>query len=487
MLSLINSIQHFNEFGVRDLEKVMMNYSADMTKIAEMVYGVRDGVIKLGLNIIAEELENYDNYIRESDERKQNWSIVKRDETTLLTSLGSVTYHKTLFIHKETKERTYLLDRFMGIEKHARMTEDAEAAILEEAVETSYRKGGENASISSECVSKQTVMNKLRELRFPDVAPQECKKAVPYLYIDGDEDHVALQYLQQKGDIEGRRRINTAMPKIVYVYEGITNENGRNELINVRYFGGLYEGSKGNEMLWKKVWSYIEESYDVEAIKKIYINGDGATWIKNGTRWISNAKFVLDKFHMHKYIIGATSHLLDSVEDARNEIYRAIHKRKKWMAEESFEKILNVTTGEAKRKTVEAAKTYILGNWTGIMEQVSNKNGNIECSAEGHVSHVYADRMSSRPLGWSKEGVEQMAQLRIYYYNNGNMLDLVRYQNQPLPVTEEAKPTLQLHEILRDEERHNKELGKLANVPVCSILYPQIKKKMQIRHHILGL
>ena len=48
---MINSIQHFNEFGVRDLEKVMMNYSADMTKIAEMVYGVRDGVIKLGLNI----------------------------------------------------------------------------------------------------------------------------------------------------------------------------------------------------------------------------------------------------------------------------------------------------------------------------------------------------------------------------------------------------------------------------------------------------
>lgn len=51
VLSMINSIQHFNEFGVRDLEKVMMNYSADMTKIAEMVYGVRDGVIKLGLNI----------------------------------------------------------------------------------------------------------------------------------------------------------------------------------------------------------------------------------------------------------------------------------------------------------------------------------------------------------------------------------------------------------------------------------------------------
>lgn len=42
---------------------------------------------------------------------------------------------------------------------------------------------------------------------------------------------------------------------------------------------------------------------------------------------------MLDRFHMHKYIIGATSHLLDSVEDARSDIYRAIYKKKKYKAE----------------------------------------------------------------------------------------------------------------------------------------------------------
>lgn len=40
---------------------------------------------------------------------------------------------------------------------------------------------------------------------------------------------------------------------------------------------------------------------------------------------MDKAKFVLDRFHMHKYIIGATSHLLESVEEARREIYRAIY------------------------------------------------------------------------------------------------------------------------------------------------------------------
>ena len=102
---------------------------------------------------------------------------------------------------------------------------------------------------------------------------------------------------------------------------------------------------------------------------------------------------------MHKYIIGATFHLLDSVEDARSEIYRAICKKKKPQAEEAFEKILAVTESESKRKTVEAAKEYILGNWIGIMQWVRDKNEEVRCSAEGHISHAFVDRMSSRPLG----------------------------------------------------------------------------------------
>ena len=40
------------------------------------------------------------------------------------------------------------------------------------------------------------------------------------LYIDADEDHVALQYLEKKGDIRNPR-INTVMPWIIYVYEGV--------------------------------------------------------------------------------------------------------------------------------------------------------------------------------------------------------------------------------------------------------------------------
>ena len=139
---MIKSIQHFGEVGVKVLEKVISKFVMDPKNQADFIYGVTESVTNLGLSIIAETLEEMDEELRASGIRKKKWHIVKRDETTLLTSLGNVTYKKTLFINKESKERSYLLDQLMGIKSHARMTEDAEAKILEEAVESSYRKGG---------------------------------------------------------------------------------------------------------------------------------------------------------------------------------------------------------------------------------------------------------------------------------------------------------------------------------------------------------
>ena len=149
-----NSIQQFTSAGVKNISNTFNSYAEDMTKIAEMVYGVTNEVTRLGCNIIAEEWESYDELLRKRKDLRKGWQIVRRDETSLLTSLGEVVYHKTLFKNTETMECCYLLDQLMGIEHHARITEDAEARILQEASESSYRKGGANASINGDSVSK---------------------------------------------------------------------------------------------------------------------------------------------------------------------------------------------------------------------------------------------------------------------------------------------------------------------------------------------
>ena len=486
---MIKSIQQFLQNGVKSLEEVFSEYSNDTSKLAEMIYGVTKEMHSLGRNLIKEEWENYDEMLRQHREYRKGWSIVKRDEVTRKTSLGSITYKRTLFIHKETKRRSYLVDEFLGFESREYITEDAKARICEEAVESCYRKGGINACIDDELVSKESVMNIVHSLNFPEIVSTEKeKRKASRIYIDADEDHVSLQYLEKKGDIK-KPRINTVMPYIEYVYDGIdTEEDGRPKLVNIKYLGGVYDGPDGVKQLWDEVYKYIESAYDVDSIDHIYINGDGAPWIKAGAKYIGKAKFVLDKYHMYEYIVSATSHLEDSRDDAIAEIYRAIHKKRKWMAEGVFDKIIAVTDKETKRSAVERAKNYILTNWAGIMLSMTEKDENIRCSAEGHVSHVYSDRMSSRPLGWNRLGADKMARLRIYWKNSGNMLDLIRYQEQELPVAAGAEEVIYTStDMLRMERKNKERLGAMADMPIYSIPYPQIKKIAALKDHIWGL
>ena len=65
-------------------------------------------------------------------------------------------------------------------------------------MESSYRKGGINACIGEQEVSKETVMNKLHTLEFPLLEPLKEKRRVSLLYIDADEYHVSLQYLEKR-------------------------------------------------------------------------------------------------------------------------------------------------------------------------------------------------------------------------------------------------------------------------------------------------
>lgn len=253
---MIKSIQQFQTEGIKKLEKVFCGYASDLTKVAEMVQGVTDSVIKLGLSMIAEEWESYDTLLHDRKDLRPGWRVIRRDEVTKLTSLGEVRYKKTYFHNPQTGERCYLLDRLMGLAPGERLTEDAVARIYEEAAESSYRKGGMNASISRVPVSKETVMEKLHSLQFPETEHPEEKKQVKTLYIDADEDHVALQYLEKKGDTRGALK-HTFMPKLVYVYEGNQAEGDRHELLGVKYFGGGYEGTQGTERLWKEVYDYI--------------------------------------------------------------------------------------------------------------------------------------------------------------------------------------------------------------------------------------
>ena len=303
------SIQRFVAFGTHNLQKAIEKFISHPEDIADFVNSVQQEVLKFGLDIISETLEDCNQFLVGSEARKQKWHVVRTDLKQLLTSMGPIILHKTLFKHKVTGKSVYLLDKYLKIESHERVSEDAKACILEEASQTSYRKAGENASIL-DMVSKQAVMDIVHELHFPKEKYSGEKKVVKYLYVDADEDHIALQ---KAGGM------HSTITKLVYVYEGIEPEypgSKRRRLVNPHYFCGLYSG-KDNKKLWVQVYRYIEQHYDLIKVKRVYINADGGMWIKTALSYLDKSKYVLDGFHLNQALVpcsaeGHVSHVLSA-------------------------------------------------------------------------------------------------------------------------------------------------------------------------------
>lgn len=423
--SMYNSIQHFIEFGTKKIEKRIREFIQEKKDLADLVLGLQEELNALGRDITAEILEDMDDYLRNSTSRKTHWEIVRKDRTEILTSFGPVSFERTYFKPKKGGKRQYLVDQIVGLNPHDRVSADVVINVLEEAAESSYRKAGEKAAYMNE-ISKQAVMNKVHELEIVQPGVKERKAETPkILYIEADEDHVSQQGKKYKTENEWGLS-STLMPKLVYVHEGIDHDKStknRKVLKNARYFGGI----RDSEELWLEVSKYIDDTYDIEKVETVYLSGDGAAWIKQGLQWIEKSKFVLDRYHLSRYVKTATAHLED--EDIELELEDALKEADKAQLKKAFAKILEKTESETKKKAVNDAKKYILNNWTGIEIKVDNYEI-VGCSAEGHVSHILSDRLSSRPMGWSKRGADKMSQLRIFKKNGGKVYDLVMAQKK---------------------------------------------------------
>lgn len=269
-------------------------------------------------------------------------------------------------------------------------------------------------------------MNKIHGIAevIPPQEPSEKKKC-KYLFIESDEDHVAEQHGRWSKENQG------FISRLAYIYE-YKQENpkvkGRKELVNTYYFSGLYEGSKGVQEFWEEVQRFIELNYEPDELQRVFVIGDGGSWIKSATIYIDRSLYCVDKYHMTKYINKAANQMLDESEEAKASLYRFIYKKQRSKFKEYTEKMLASANNP---EAILELQRYALGNWSAVMRSYHNKllSG---CSAEGHVSHVLSDRLSSRPMGWSQTGADRMSKLRCYERNHGRekIIDLVRYSRE---------------------------------------------------------
>ncbi|ACX53071.1 protein of unknown function UPF0236 [Ammonifex degensii KC4] len=387
----------------------------------------------LGKEILREVLEAKDAYLREHREKRPGWQVERRnDPKEVLTLFGLVSYKRTYYRHKETGERAYLIDRLVGYGPHTRVDPLVKAQVLEEAVELSYRKSGERAGkgnpevvLSGEAVKK--VVHNFTPAELPE--PPKEKRRVKVLYVEADEDHVAGQDKKSH------------LPRLVYIHEGKEEVGkGRYKLKRPYYLGGLYPDT---DELWLDVLTYIEEHYELHDIERIYLCGDGDRWIKRGLEFLPKSVFVLDLFHLDKYLVAA----LGKDKEAYGEIWAALRRGDRVGVEKVLKGAARQAETPGRRKAVRDCRRYINQNWEGIMAYKLYPEAQLGVSAEAHVSHLFSARLSSRPMAWSACGVDRMARLRVAKANG------VSLREQYVARWREGLKALEIDKAAIEEER----------------------------------
>ena len=368
---MYNSIIDFIENDTTKIKKILEKYlfAGNTLRFEEDLMRV---MIEFGRKIYQECLKEIEENIRQSEFRKKNYYVEhKADRRILLTTFGNPEIERAYYKPKNGGKSVYLLDKYVELALHDKVSLAVKTKFVEEAVETSYQKGGEKACMTEDVVSKQTVKNTIHELEveLEEEIPVQ-KKKIKNLHIQADED------------------------------------------------------------LWLEVQQYIYDNYDTEYLENVYIAGDGAPWIVAGCRVLEKSKFVLDKYHLGKYIHKATTHLDDNQQAAKEFIYGAINERDFDGVMRLLQKCYASTDQEYKKKEVTECARYIKNNWLGIMVRIDDGGAVWGCSAEGHISHVLSARESSRPMGWSKKGVDRISRLRVLTRNEQKIIDLMEYQDK---------------------------------------------------------
>ena len=434
----MNSI--ITQVAVKVVEEISKNIEkngiSEIGKTAEDILSIlKEGTLEL-LSAAIHEMDSA--ILSAKRERKQDGITVKERNVprTVITSIGELKYSRTYFEFKDGT-KAYITDQLIGIEPFERLTKELCADLLHNTASMSMQKAVNVAGVD---VSRQTVNNRL--LSMKDVVTEITREShtPSEIHIFADEDHVHLQ----KGGIEE--------PRLIVVYDSIIKDGKRTKLCNKKHFGGVYKGKIDN--LWEEVLTYIDNTYVLDKAKNIFILGDGASWIKTGLEWIPNSINVLDKFHLMKAINGIvgkeSKDNKQEISEYKRRIYRSFYELDFNKTKEIVYEILAEEMEENTRKRKEKLLNYILNNKQGISNLYRYQKELHGCSAEGHISHLYSARLSSRPLGWKTVNVDNVSRLRLIKADNREISEIVHDKRNIIEFKEIEKIRHQAKEQIKE-------------------------------------
>ena len=377
--------------------------------------------------------EKMDEAFLNSPSRKERYYVKQYRERTIITIFGPVTYKRHEYQDKTTKDPFIYVDRKIGLFKRQRYDIVIYALAYEMySISNSMIKVGRFLSqliypftLSEErkymAIPRQTIfnMNNLyKAIKAPEIKREDTPETI---YIMADEKYIPLQGESSPEDDPNKR--HSEMTKIGVIFTGREEEldkNG-NKLKRRRWkLTGKHILAFPDESsnFWERTLDTLSEIFHLDKVKQIYILGDGATWIKSGTRELRTdsikVKYALDRFHLSQAIHKITK----DKEMRKLLIDYAIHSKK-----DDFKKIVDSIHPEDNRSDeIQSKINYVLNNIRGAA--VMHKEVKIGCAMEQAIQHILASNFTSVPKAFGKEHLHTYVNARILQQNQHNMASL---------------------------------------------------------------
>lgn len=403
IISLFNSfVNHFNN---------ILDNTTLLHDLESKIYNSTNG---LNLNILKELLETIDLDYKNSKKRKDKYYIQCTRQRTLITSLGLITFNKTYYRTKNKVNNKYIffsyLEDYLGIDKWAKMTLKAEVNLINNSLDNGMSWASAN-TIPNCPVSRQTISKKIKDINYNLVENIISKETPDTLYIEADEVHSNLQYSKK-----GNR--NKIVP-VILTHEGHKEDFVKKKQLKEKHY--IASSILKTDKLWNETYKYLDNKYNLDKVKYLFISGDGATWIKGYNEVFPNALFVLDKFHYRKALncIFKKEPIITNIADGYLR-YNMVSEFKQLVS-------LQINLFPEQRTKLIKYQNYLLKNIVGIINQ-NHPEYKCPCSMEGHISNYYAKRLTSRPHSYSDDGLENTVQLLTMKANNINLTEDIYYQ-----------------------------------------------------------
>jgi len=327
---------------------------------------------------------------------------------TQFTSLGSLTYGRAYF--DSAAGKAYLLDALLGVDAYGRVDRTVGAAIVNASGIYSF--GRSTDIVTGGRLGRQTAWNKAMGTGETVAVPHRVGETPETLHIFADEDHVHLQ--------DGR----SAILPLVTICAGKRRVcEGRNELVDPIHVNGY--GLKPDQH-WEYAYAACAARYDMGKVRQVFIYGDAAPWIAKGADVFPGAVPVLDDYHFRKRIgaFAAGSICGTFAQRARSYVMQGNRDAFQNLVYEMGDAVLHgIEESKARRDRLRHIRengAFLLTHWDAVQNRRNPES--IGSCTEALISHVFPERFSRSPMGWSKAGLAKMSMIRVFIVGGGKAL-----------------------------------------------------------------